>query len=603
MNPPRKLLRLFSAGTSFLLSLLIVSLTSCNHSQKKTDWVECELIPVCENGKWGYVNAKGEWAIQPQFVLNDSKFGGESISFFAEGLARVKGANSLFGFINTKGDFVIQPIYKRVTSFHEGVALCVKENETIVAINPDGTTRFKLGSEITKLSVFYEGLAAFRNDNITRLDTTTLLYKSQGYLDLNGKQVIPCSFVTGDIFREGFTSVIYNDERDSLVHNLINHQGNFVSKSSFDNAHVFSECLASVKVKTKWGFIDTTGRMVIQPQFDEAGYFENGFARYKIGNSWGFIDKKGNKVIREKFDGCSDFTNGIALVIVGEHYGYIKTDGSYLVEPSFKTASTFGKNGLAVVTNMFGKSYIIKTDGKALNNNEYDICRHYQCNYMLGITKVGSDAEPKYRFEIINPDGSIVGNKSFDEVKLTDKVDEPEDINYFDSDFFDYTAVTDSIVELFYYPMNNFSKGCEGCKVLDWTKTLEKFSFNEKNNIIKTTVRLPHKSQFSAHIYSIFDSKIEAFDFSSLILSDGKPKKRNCSSAKFTLIALPYECEDREKAEKLKESLLDRFKRINNLMLNLNASEKDTYVLNNATKAISIELSGKTVIVKFIPLK
>lgn len=588
---------------TFLLFLVVVSFNSCNNSQKKTDWVECELIPVCENGKWGYINTKGEWIIQPQYILNDSKIGGESISFFAEGLARVKGANGLFGFINTKGDFVIQPIYKRVTSFHEGVALCVKENETIEAINTDGTIRFKLGLNVTRLSVFYEGLAACRNDNMTRLDSTELLYKSQGYIDLAGKQVIPYNFVTGDIFREGFASVVYKDERDSLVHNLINRKGDFVSKSSFDNVHTFTEGLAAVKVKSKWGYIDSTGTMIIQPQFDEAGYFANSLAKYKIGNSWGYIDKRGNRVISEKYDGCSNFTNGIALVIIGESYGYIKTDGSYLIEPSFKSATTFGKNGLAIVKNMFGKSYIIKADGKALNNSDYDICRHYQCNYMLGITKIGSDAEPKYRFEIINPDGSILGNKSFDEVKLTEEVDEPEDIIYFDSDFFDYSAVVDSIVELFHYPMNNFSKGCDGCKVLDWLKTLEKFSFNEKKNIIKTNVRLPHKSQFSAHVYSIFDSKIEALDLFSLILSDGKPTKRSCFSAKFQLIALPYECESEDKAKKLRESLLERFKRINKLSLNLNASEKNTYILNNQSQAISLEIMEKTVIIKFIPLK
>lgn len=252
---------------------------------------------------------------------------------------------------------------------------------------------------------------------------------------------------------------------------------------------------------------------------------------------------------------------------------------------------------------MFDKSYIIKADGETLNNNEYDICRHYQCNYLLGIAKTGSDNDPRYKFEIINGDGSIVGKKSFDEVKLTDNIDEPEDIGYFDSDFFDYQAVTDSIIELFRYPMKSFSKNCEGCKVLDWTKTLEVISFNEKPTIIKTNVRLPHKSKFSAHIYSVFDSKIEAFDLFSLITSDGKPQKRSCSSAKFQLVALPYECKSEDKAKKLRESLLERFKRENNLSLNLNASEKNTYILNNQTQAISLELIGNTVMVKFIPLR
>src|ERR1700687_2975024 len=37
----------------------------------------------------------------------------------------------------------------------------------------------------------------------------------------------------------------------------------------YEDCSDFSENLAGVKVKKRWGFIDQTGKMVVQPQFDE----------------------------------------------------------------------------------------------------------------------------------------------------------------------------------------------------------------------------------------------------------------------------------------------------------------------------------------------
>lgn len=166
----KKMLQLFSKEIFTAIFFLLFFLTSCNLGKKKTDWVECELIPVCENGKWGYINSKGEWVIKPQFFLNDSKLGGESISFFSEGLARVKSANGLFGFINAKGDFVIPPIYKQVTSFHEGVALSVKENETIEVINRMEQQDLNLVQMLQSYRSFMKGL--LRLEMIMRQGTT-----------------------------------------------------------------------------------------------------------------------------------------------------------------------------------------------------------------------------------------------------------------------------------------------------------------------------------------------------------------------------------------------------------------------------------------------
>ncbi|MGB1217943.1 MAG: WG repeat-containing protein, partial [Saprospiraceae bacterium] len=71
-----------------------------------------DLYPILENELWGYMNAKGETVIQPQF---------HSIGQFSEGLAsaRLKGT---YGFIDHTGDFVIPAQYDMAYSFYKGMA-------------------------------------------------------------------------------------------------------------------------------------------------------------------------------------------------------------------------------------------------------------------------------------------------------------------------------------------------------------------------------------------------------------------------------------------------------------------------------------------------
>ena len=64
------------------------------------------------NGKFGFINNKGEIAIPASF---DNAYG------FSEGLAPVK-SNGKWGYINRSGEFVIQPKYDGAEGFINGVA-------------------------------------------------------------------------------------------------------------------------------------------------------------------------------------------------------------------------------------------------------------------------------------------------------------------------------------------------------------------------------------------------------------------------------------------------------------------------------------------------
>ena len=71
------------------------------------------MTPVSKDGKWGYIDNKGEFVIKPQFSaamrFNDK--------LNALGAAAVDGK---FGFLNSDGEFVISPQFLKVGSFSSG---------------------------------------------------------------------------------------------------------------------------------------------------------------------------------------------------------------------------------------------------------------------------------------------------------------------------------------------------------------------------------------------------------------------------------------------------------------------------------------------------
>ena len=87
------------------------------------------LAKVKQNGKWGFVNTKGEIVIPCVYDDGD-------VYSFSEGLARIK-QNGKWGFINSKGKVVIPCVYDAAISFSEGLAAVV-QNDKCGFINTKG---------------------------------------------------------------------------------------------------------------------------------------------------------------------------------------------------------------------------------------------------------------------------------------------------------------------------------------------------------------------------------------------------------------------------------------------------------------------------------
>lgn len=67
----------------------------------------------------------------------------------------------------------------------------------------------------------------------------------------------------------------------------------------FEDAGVFSDGLAQVRVNGRWGYIDTEGKISIPATFDEVTPFSNGLALVVVQGKWQYVDRFGGVVWRE----------------------------------------------------------------------------------------------------------------------------------------------------------------------------------------------------------------------------------------------------------------------------------------------------------------
>ena len=63
---------------------------------------------------------------------------------------------------------------------------------------------------------------------------------------------------------------------------------------------------AQVMLNGKWNLIDTNGNFLSKQWFDEIYGFKNGIALVELNNKWNFIDANGNFLSEQWFDSSYD---------------------------------------------------------------------------------------------------------------------------------------------------------------------------------------------------------------------------------------------------------------------------------------------------------
>lgn len=300
-------------------------------------------FPIVEGNKWGFINAKGQLVIRPQF---------DAAERFSDGLAAVL-EGKLWFYINTKGKQVIPPRFDKAGAFSEGYALARLPSGYWEILNKHGksvgTTSFdpigrKGGLEI---STFHNGLAIAEN-----------LYQKKLFINTSGNAVGGVYEEAMD-FSEGLAAVRKGGVRDEVtVWSFVKPDGVEAFPLTFLRAGSFSEGIAPAeKMEGRkdpgMGYIDKSGDYVLRPQFSEARPFYSGLAWVITSDGLcGTIDRVGRLVFQV---GCTekrgDFGSRLAWILKSpdNKYGVLDMDGTLIFRPAFSTPPEFFE-GLAFVS-------------------------------------------------------------------------------------------------------------------------------------------------------------------------------------------------------------------------------------------------------------
>lgn len=376
---------LFGAFRHFLSALALAillsnTLGSCSGGSGNGSDLNTNLLPVKVGEKWGYVNQKGEYIINPQF---------DAVTPFTNGRARVI-VNDKYGYIDEKGTYVVNPKYRDATIFSEDRAWVVEEGKAPTLIDRDGKELFDM-KEIERAYPFYDGLARVQ---VIGADGISLY----GFINKKGEYVVNPAYEYANNFSDALAKA-----KSKEMDGYINTAGKFViNDSTFYFKNPFYNGYAVVGVredygKSSYGVIDNKGKYVINPQFDEIMPDVNGFVIENSEGQWGWCDSKGKIVINPQFDKFLCFSNNdLAPVAVGNKWGYIDRKGKLVINPQFDMALPFIDNKIAVVS-IGSKAGFIGKEGKYTVNPQFsDFDIEFYSIYLFGSQELTSYVESDY---------------------------------------------------------------------------------------------------------------------------------------------------------------------------------------------------------------
>lgn len=182
----------------------------------------------------------------------------------------------------------------------------------------------------------------------------TRVYRNNkyGFVDINGKEVVPCKyslaennilFLNDGSVNDGSAKVAITDRYGFAKYGYVNMNGEEFIPCIYDDCQLASkDGIAIVSDSGKYSCFDIAKGKVISAQYSKIEYFSGGMAR--VSNEtpnyefkFGYIDKTGKEIIPCQFDYAElDSTKGLIKVSKNGKYGYYDTNGKLVVDFTYE---------------------------------------------------------------------------------------------------------------------------------------------------------------------------------------------------------------------------------------------------------------------------
>ena len=312
-----------------------------------------------DNALWGYIDKQGQWVIPPransvgtwrrnehgrwEFTRRHAAF--TAAASFSDGLAAVRdNENGLIGYIDNRGEWAIDPqLHTRGwrVDFSMGLAPAydtATEREGFI----DKSGAWAIAPQFSgTMGPFAERVAPVYGESEEGVHGC-------GYISQAGNWFIQPQFADCGSFYEGLAAVKVR-RGDYSLWGYINVDNEWVIEPQFEHAERFSDGLARVRLDSDHvAYIDRGGQFIIGPEHQDYCWgscrFVDGLAAKKDGSRWGYIDKSGAWAIEPQFTWAGAFSEGLAIAIPrgdNRRIGYIDKQGEWAIEAQFTNALPF----------------------------------------------------------------------------------------------------------------------------------------------------------------------------------------------------------------------------------------------------------------------
>ena len=359
-----------------------------------------------KDGKWGYINEKGE-AIVP--------FEYDSIENFNDGKVRAckkKGQHDCWGYVNEIGEEIFEQ-----TPLSNGMIAYFSAFENKCGLmNAD--KKIVTGLDYNRIADFVEGKLKVEKSG------------KWGVINEKGEVIIPFEFDALEDFADGKTKAMkkhgphnfwgyINSEGEeiysyrTLSNGLIVYSSSFTNRCGLMNSNKeyitgldyniiedFVDGKAKAKQNNMWGYINKVGGIIVP--FIYGGALEDfidGKAKAKRKGKWGYVNEDGKEIIPCIYDALEDFVDGKAKANKKngwlDNWSYINVNGEEIFD--YRVLS----NGLIKYSSAFQrKSGLMKSNKELITDLDYD----YIDDFVNGKAK----AEKKNKWGYVDENGEEI---------------------------------------------------------------------------------------------------------------------------------------------------------------------------------------------------
>jgi hypothetical protein len=271
-----------------------------------------------------------------------------------------------FGLINREGDYVMEPVIERLQhtkgdyffGYDEKQYLLIQANDLQAIIKYNSFHEITLDNGLM-LEYIHGKLRRIMEEDGILLDAVGItevkltgkdLYNVRfrdGKLGLLGKSgwlVQPMEKVDQlDFGPNGLFPAIYKGSVG-----FVNPNGKWIIPAQFSEASVFEENLASYRNVLTWGLINSSGEIISPPQWDEIKPFAKGVSIAKNSGKFFLINSEGRPINSDGFDSILRTSDGYYLVERSGKTGLLDQKGKEILPINFDSIRREKKDFLVV---------------------------------------------------------------------------------------------------------------------------------------------------------------------------------------------------------------------------------------------------------------